>query len=179
LFFISFKSTPVFGVFMNNMRTIGLAMMASAVILFLIGFSYVRSAESALLEGHTTGSSGECVHEEAAVCPYQQLSELSVPKHVGLFADIVLFLAGLFLFLRKTPEEKVLHKAKGAAKALGGDESKVFELVTQSDGMIFQNELVEKMGVSKVKITRILDRLEAKGLIERRRRGMTNVIVLK
>lgn len=153
--------------------------MIASVLLFIIGYTYIRSAESALFEGHELGPQGECVHAETATCPYEQLNKLSVPKYLGLFADIGLFIFGLALFLKKTPEEKAFKKARKAAKALGGDESRVFDLVTQSGGMIFQNELVEKMGVSKVKITRILDKLEAKGLIERRRRGMTNVIVLK
>ena len=33
--------------------------------------------------------------------------------------------------------------------------------------------------MSKVKITRILDKLEASGLVERKRRGMTNVVMAK
>jgi ribosomal protein S8E len=40
-------------------------------------------------------------------------------------------------------------------------------------GAIVETEL------GKVRITRILDSLEAQGLIERRRRGMTNIIILK
>ena len=86
---------------------------------------------------------------------------------------------GLFLFLKKKPEEKALHHAHKAAKSLGGDEAKVFDLIVQSKGTLYQHELVTKLELSKVQITRILDRLEGQGLIERRRRGMTNLIVLK
>jgi len=42
-----------------------------------------------------------------------------------------------------------------------------------------ESDLVEKSGLSKVRITRILDKLEARGVLERRRRGMTNAVVLK
>ncbi len=164
---------------MVSTKHIGLGIMVAAVILFIIGYSYVRSAEQALLSGHKLGPQGECIHPEGAVCPYEQLNRLAVPKYIGLFFDIVFFAFGLFLFLKKSPEEKALRKAWKAAKQLGGDEAKAFDLITQSNGMIFQNELVEKMGLSKVKITRILDKLEARGLLERRRRGMTNVIILK
>jgi uncharacterized membrane protein len=38
---------------------------------------------------------------------------------------------------------------------------------------------MEKLGVGKVGITRLLDKLEAKQLIERKRRGMNNVVVLR
>ena len=33
--------------------------------------------------------------------------------------------------------------------------------------------------LNKVKITRILDKLEGMGILERKRRGMTNVVILK
>ncbi len=164
---------------MVSTKNIGLGIMIAAIILFIIGYSYIRSAEQALTAGHVLGEGGACTHPVGAACPYEQLNKLAIPKYFGLFADIALFIFGLSLFLKKTPEEKVLHKAKKAAKQLGGDEAKAFDIITQSNGMIFQNELAEKMGVSKVKITRVLDRLEAKGLVERRRRGMTNVIILK
>lgn len=160
-------------------KSLGIGIMALAIVLFVIGFAYVRSAENALLAGHEVGPSGECTHPQNEVCPFAQLNELAVPKYGGLFLDIILFAFGLFLFLKKTPEEKAAKKAKGAAQKLGGDEAKAFDIITQSEGMIFQNELAEKLGVSKVKATRILDRLEAKGLVERRRRGMTNIVVLK
>jgi uncharacterized membrane protein len=164
---------------MVTTKQVGLGIMIAAAIMFIVGFYYVRAAEQALFAGHEIGSEGGCTHAEGAVCPYEQLNKLAVPKYVGLFADIALFIFGLSLFLKRTPEEKAVSKAKKEAKKLGGDEGKAYDLITQSNGMIFQNELAEKLGVSKVKITRILDKLEAKGLVERRRRGMTNVIILR
>ena len=38
---------------------------------------------------------------------------------------------------------------------------------------------MERLNTGKVKITRLLDKLEAKDLIERKRRGMNNIVVLK
>ena len=38
---------------------------------------------------------------------------------------------------------------------------------------------MEKLGTGKVGITRLLDKLESKQIIERKRRGMNNVVVLK
>jgi uncharacterized membrane protein len=38
---------------------------------------------------------------------------------------------------------------------------------------------VDKSGYSKSKVSLVLDRLEARRILERRRRGMSNVIVLK
>ncbi len=69
--------------------------------------------------------------------------------------------------------------AKNVSKLLKPEERVLYNLINQADGAIFQAELVEKSGFTKVKITRILDRLEGRGVIERRRRGMTNIVILK
>jgi len=160
-------------------RQVGLALMAAAVVLFVLGHWYVKSAEQALLTGHTLTQQGECVHQEQEVCPFQQMNKLAVPKYLGLFADLVLFACGLHLFLKTTPEERALRQARKTAHAVGGPEGKAYEEIMNAGGMIFQNALVEKLGMSKVQVTRILDKLEGKGLVERRRRGMTNVVILK
>jgi len=164
---------------MNGSRLIGLGIMVLSLIFFVIGYAYVRTAEHALLAGHEVGLNGECVHPEGVVCPYAKLNELAVPKYVGLFTDLVFFALGVFLFFKKTPEEKTATKTKRTAQKLSGEEKKVFDLISQSNGLIYQHELVEKLAISKVKITRLLDSLEAKGIVERRRRGMTNVVILK
>ena len=44
---------------------------------------------------------------------------------------------------------------------------------------MFQSDIAEKTGFDKVKVTRVLDRLEGKQLIERKRRGMTNIVILR
>ncbi len=62
---------------------------------------------------------------------------------------------------------------------LKDDEQKVFRAVLDSDGIIAQSELSELTGVSKSNVSRALDLLESRGYVERRRRGMGNVIVLK
>ena len=44
---------------------------------------------------------------------------------------------------------------------------------------MFQSDLVEKSEFPKAKVSRILDKMEARGLLERKRRGMANAVVLK
>ena len=46
-------------------------------------------------------------------------------------------------------------------------------------GIIEQSELPEKTGISKSNVSRALDLLESRGLIEKRRRGIGNVVLLK
>ena len=59
------------------------------------------------------------------------------------------------------------------------DERKIIQLIIDGGGTIFQSQLIEKSGYSKSKVSLILDRLEARRILERRRHGMSNVVVLK
>jgi hypothetical protein len=61
----------------------------------------------------------------------------------------------------------------------GEDERKIVQIVADEGGTIFQSQLVERSGFSKSKVSIVLDRLEARGLLERRRHGMSNAVVLK
>ena len=62
---------------------------------------------------------------------------------------------------------------------LDKDEKRVIDLLLKENKAMFQATLKEKLDVGKVKLTRLLDKLEAKQLIERKRRGMNNLVVLK
>ena len=79
--------------------------------------------------------------------------------------------------------ESVLEERKKKweeiAKTLKEDEAKIYKAIIESDGIITQSELVEKTGLSKASVSRTLDLLESKGLVERRRSGMGNVVLLK
>ncbi|MEM5802062.1 MAG: MarR family transcriptional regulator [Candidatus Aenigmatarchaeota archaeon] len=117
----------------------------------------------------------------ANVCPYKRT--IPFESYFGFYlASIVMFLGGYLIFSKKDLEKlSSMEKTKieKARKALDGEEKRIFEMIVNSDGAIFQSDLVKRTGLSKVKISRILDRLEAKGLIERKRRGMANLVVLK
>jgi uncharacterized membrane protein len=65
------------------------------------------------------------------------------------------------------------------AISLKDDEKKIYEMILDSDGIILQSELTEKTGFSKPKVSRGLETLEIKDLIERKRRGMSNIVILK
>lgn len=62
---------------------------------------------------------------------------------------------------------------------LGGDEQIIYQELLNSKGEILQKNLPEKTGFSKAKVTRVLDRLDQKKLIERRSYGITNKVVLR
>lgn len=120
---------------------------------------------------------------------------INFQTNIGIGIMVFIVLVGLYLiFFGK--EEKVITKIKtikpqveqkkitkknyqDIMKSLHDDEKIVLKKIIESEGSIFQSELVSKSGMPKVKVTRILDKLEGKNLVERKRRGMTNVVVLK
>jgi len=65
-----------------------------------------------------------------------------------------------------------------ALRLLTGDERKLYRRIVEAGGVVLQKNLVGMGLFSGSKVTRILDRLENKRLIERERHGMTNRIRL-
>ena len=59
---------------------------------------------------------------------------------------------------------------------LSDDERRVFLEIQSRRGSIYQNDLVALGIFSRAKVTRLLDKLEAKGIVVRERHGMTNRI---
>ncbi len=102
-------------------------------------------------------------------------------------AGLVLVI-GLFLIFSKESEKIILKTKTRTIKEkrkpvdtsnLDSDEKKIVKILQSENGAIFQSSLMEKLEIGKVGITRLLDKLEAKQIIERKRRGMNNIVVLK
>lgn len=113
---------------------------------------------------------------------------ISIQTWVSLAIAGLIFIIGLFLIFSKE-ETKIITKTKKIEiekrrkpvdySKLDKEEKVIIKTIEESEGTMFQSDLVEKSGFDKVKVSRILDRLEGKQIIERKRRGMTNVVVLK
>ena len=52
----------------------------------------------------------------------------------------------------------------------------MYRTILNGGGEVLQKDLMEKAKMSNAKVTRMLDRLEGKGLIIRERHGMTNKV---
>jgi uncharacterized membrane protein len=76
------------------------------------------------------------------------------------------------------PRKVTKEEYEDILKELGPDERIVVEKIIEEGGTMFQGNIVEKTSFPKAKVTRILDRLEGKKIVERKRRGMSNVIIL-
>jgi len=129
-------------------------------------------------------------------------NEIAVNQISGVFtymdcmilviSSIILGFSGMYLLLfdsagksqgKQIAGEIVLEERKQrwkeVVKTLKDDEQKAYKAIIDSDGIINQSELSELTKISKSSVSRTLDLLESKGLVERRRRGMGNIILLK
>jgi predicted transcriptional regulator/TM2 domain-containing membrane protein YozV len=161
-------------------KVVGYIIIGIALLIGFIIFSFNRALTEIV--------SSACVHGSS--CPMWGTLSFQTNIGIGIMAFVVLI--GLYLvFFGK--EERIIAPAirelkpvkvsrenyQEIIKEMDEDEKQLFEEILKAEGTIFQSDLVEKTGLNKVKVTRILDRLEGRGLVERRRRGMTNVVILK
>jgi uncharacterized membrane protein len=116
-------------------------------------------------------------------CTMEQTLNQQTYLSFGITAIIVII--ALALMFTKPNERVVIRKVKDKLvekkvdlSKFRPEEKQVYNLI-KSSGAIFQADLIEKTGFGKAKVTRIIDRLEGHSLVERKRRGMTNVVVLK
>lgn len=153
-------------------KQLGIIIIIVAVIFILLLVSFSNKLQDAGVKA--------CSCEDGA-CPME--SALPFEIYLGGTVAFVLIGLGLFLVIKSRNLETVANdndrKKKQILKTLQNDEQKIYETILASGGTMFQAELIEKLGLNKVKVSRILDKLEGQGLIERRRRGMTNIIILK
>ena len=149
---------------------LGISIIGISLITFLVllsvSLSYARITHDAC------GAPGCTVANHIPVQSYVGFGLLIASAGVGSY---------LTLLPQKTEKIQPVSKAKlnKIVEGLQDEEKKVFGELTKNDGSVFQNDLIDSTGYSKVKVSRILDRLETKGIVERRRRGMANIVILK
>lgn len=164
-------------------RIVGILIIGIAVLIGFIIFSFNRAMTNII--------NISCSHGPA--CPMWGTINFQTNVSIGIMAFVVA--VGLYLIffgkeeklitrlkiMRQQIEPKKITKEnyKKIMSHMNGEEKIVFGKIIENNGTIIQSDLVDKTKFNKVKVTRILDKLEGKDLIERRRRGMTNVIILK
>lgn len=114
----------------------------------------------------------------------------TISLQTGISLTIVLLVISIGIFIifskqkEKIIEKTIIKKIKEKKKPLNLEglnkiEKQTIDLIIKENGVIFQADLKEKLQIGKVGMTRLLDKLESKQLIERKRRGMNNIVVLK
>jgi uncharacterized membrane protein len=153
-------------------KNVGLLIIGISIVVAFLVLIFNLSLKSIIGETCSHGSS----------C--SMYSTVSVQTGISLVITSIIFLIGIVILFAKPKEKLVIKNINKRGKKidfsrLDDEESKVMRLIQKESGGMFQADLMEKMNFSKVKTTRILDKLEAKQLIERKRRGMNNIVILK
>jgi len=157
-------------------RIIGAIVIIIALLVGILTYSF----SSALNKIH----SETCLMGKT--CTANQAIEFQTTSGIIFFSLLVLVGLYLIFFGQEKVEiiKKIREKVKrkdynNILKTLTAEERKILMAVISEQGAIFQSDLAEKTGFDKVKVSRILDKLEGRQIIERRRRGMTNIVILK
>jgi uncharacterized membrane protein len=153
-------------------KQVGLLIIGISVVIGIIVWIFNSALTN--IVGETCNHGSSCTMFDTIGT--QTLLSLSI-------AGIILIIGIAIMFIK--PKEKIIikkvkeKKKKLDLNGLDKKEKEAINLIQSENGVIFQKTLMEKMNIGKVGITRLLDKLEAKQLIERKRRGMNNIVVLK
>ena len=157
-------------------KNVGFLIMAISVVIGIIIFIFNIGLKKVV--------ASTCTHGPACT----MYTTIATQTYISLAIALLVFFIGLFFVLSKESERIVIKKEKVEIEKkrkpldyskLDKEEKLLIKIIEGANGTIFQSDLVDKSNFSKVKVSRILDRLENKNLIERKRRGMTNVVVLR
>ena len=153
-------------------KYVGGLIMGIAVVMIVIVLIFNFAMKDIVGESCTQGPT----------CPMYKT--IATQTWLSLSITGIVFIVGFGIMFTK-PKEKIIiktikqKKKKIDISKLDKNEKEVIEILQKENGAIFQNTLMEKLGIGKVGITRLLDKLEAKQFVERKRRGMNNIVVLK
>lgn len=125
------------------------------------------------------------------VVPHQDMPEALIVLW-GLFiliAGIIAGIAAAYLFMIRAQAEAAdartpvsasttLELEDLAIRLLDGDERRVMRVLVEAKGEILQRDLIRITAFSDAKVSRLLDRLEERGLVVRERQGMSNRVRL-
>jgi uncharacterized membrane protein len=125
-----------------------------------------------------------CTHGES--CP--MYGTINVQKTISYVLMGILILVAIAFFFRKEPEA-IIHKIveKETVKEakpinldkLDSEEKKIVQLLQVHEGSMYQSDIIKETNWTKVRVTRLLDKLEGKKVIDRKRRGLANVVILQ
>ena len=156
-------------------KHVGFLILGIAAVVVVIIFLFNNAMKQVLV--------GTCGAEHAQTCEMNKTIQDQTYLSFAI-AGILVIIALVLIFAKpkekivvKTIKEKPIKKQFNLS-GLRKEDKQVFQIV-QDAKTIFQADLIEKLGFGKAKVSRILDRLEGKGFVERKRRGMTNVVVVK
>ncbi len=162
---------------MNKQQMLGVGILGASgivlIFLFLFNTSLNESKQEACaLACGPEADGGSCSLES---CPYHQEQDAS--WMLGVVSVLVAFLGGMGFYLLVSKKEEVITQKEFDVSGLSDEEQKIFQKIIQEKEGVFQSTLAKEFQLSKVQMTRLLDKLEGLGFVERKRRGMSNIIL--
>lgn len=166
----------------RNEKILGYSLIAFSIVLFVV---------LALIKINVDEQSAflcEKFHEndlDMTACPVHEVnsfwSDISWMITAAFGIDFLIFGIGVYIaFFHKSLSKEPKKEFKDVdLSKLDGDEQRIYDIIKAKNGSAYQTDLLRETGFSKVKVTRLLDKLETKDILERKRRGMTNIVVLK
>ncbi|MEK6829967.1 MAG: hypothetical protein AABY15_07665 [Nanoarchaeota archaeon] len=157
-------------------KNVGWLLLGVSILVILLIFLFNSTLNEAVRNS--------CFLQHGDVQSCEMFDTVNKQTYLSLGIVGLLIIIGIALIFTKPKEKIVIKKFKEKKKkmelsGLDVKEREVIRILEKENGTIFQAELMEKLSTGKVGITRLLDKLEAKQLIERKRRGMNNIVVLK
>lgn len=77
------------------------------------------------------------------------------------------------------PEEVAAEENYLVLRLLTGDERTMFKAIMDSKGEALQKDLMQRTNMSNAKVSRVLEKLEQKGVVSKERYGSTNRVRIK
>ncbi len=152
---------------MENNKKLGIILMVISLVIGLIFVYYILNLSEKSVE---LG----CFNDEDCIAIERGLSV----SHIAV--GILSFILSLGFYLIVFNKENIVKQKKYDISKLNKEERGIFSFIRENkDDGVYQSSIIEKFGLQKSKVSRILDKLERLNLIERKRRGMTNIILLK
>ena len=153
-------------------KTVGWIITGIAVLMTVIVWIFNNALKRIVGDTCTHGDSCS-MYDTIAIQTWVSLAIVGVVLIIGV---VLMFIKPKEKIIVKTIKEK---KKKKDYSGLERKEKEVVDLLLNEGNAMFQADLMEKLDIGKVGITRLLDKLESKQIIERKRRGMNNIVVLK
>lgn len=161
-------------------KQLGILIVAVSFLLIVMLFSF----NSNLNQQKIDSCNEMCGDEESDICSIEACpfnpGNGNSDNLIFIMGLLMAFIGGVGFYLIFSKTEKIVEEKVYDLTGLANEEKEVFSFVKDDDnGGVYQSKIVDELNFPKFKVTRILDRLEQKNLIERKRRGMTNIVVIK
>jgi len=158
-------------------KNVGFLILGISVLIIIIILIFNNAMKTIVNEGCPAVHAGYS-------CP--AFITITQQTYLAIAITGVIVIIGLVLIFSQEKDRIIIKKINTnnkkekeiSLKELKPEEKQVLKLIQEQRAM-FQADLIEKSEMGKVKISRILDKLENKNLIERKRRGMNNIVVFK